>query len=162
MAKGKYERWLKEENLILLNGWSRDGLSEEQIAHNMGISRSTLNEWRAKYPPIAEAFSKGREVVDYEVENALLKSALGHVQKVKKAIKVKTEKQLKDKGKIVEEHIEYVDEEVYIPPSNIAQIFWLKNRMSDKWKDRVAEKQEESEVLVKAKEILGGVESVID
>lgn len=49
MAKGKYEKWLEPENLILLEGWVRDGLTEEQVAHNMGISRSTLNDYRSKY-----------------------------------------------------------------------------------------------------------------
>lgn len=49
MAKGKYEKWLEPEGLILLEGWVRDGLTEEQIAHNMGISRSTLNDYKSKY-----------------------------------------------------------------------------------------------------------------
>lgn len=49
MAKGKYEKWLEPEGLILLEGWVRDGLTEEQVAHNMGISRSTLNDYRSKY-----------------------------------------------------------------------------------------------------------------
>jgi hypothetical protein len=66
----------------------------------------------------------------------MLKSALGHKETVRKAIKVKTEKQKVGEGKIVEEHIEYVDEEVYIPPQVIAQIFWLKNRRPDKWREK--------------------------
>ena len=36
MAKGKYEKWLKEDNLLLLEGWARDGLTDEQIAKNIG------------------------------------------------------------------------------------------------------------------------------
>ena len=67
----------------------------------------------------------------------MLKSALGLKETVRKAIKVKTEKQKVGEGKIVEEHIEYVDEEVYIPPQVVAQIFWLKNRRPDKWKDKI-------------------------
>lgn len=46
MAKGKYEYWLTPEGLLKLEGWARDGLTDEQIAHNMGISRSTLNKWK--------------------------------------------------------------------------------------------------------------------
>lgn len=46
MAKGKYEKWLKEENLLLLEGWARDGLTDEQIAKNMGVSYSTLKDWK--------------------------------------------------------------------------------------------------------------------
>lgn len=76
MAKGKYMEWLQPEKLILLQGWARDGLSDEQIAHNMGINAATLYTWKNKYNKINEALKKGKEVADYEVENALYKAAL--------------------------------------------------------------------------------------
>lgn len=76
MAKGKYTEWLQPEKLILLQGWARDGLSDEQIAHNMGINAATLYTWKNKYNKINEALKKGKEVADYEVENALYKAAL--------------------------------------------------------------------------------------
>jgi transposase-like protein len=138
MAKGRYEEWLTDDGLLLLEGWKRNGLTDEQIAHNIGINVATLYTWKNKYSEIDKALKRGKEVVDLEVENALLKSACGHYVTVKKAIKVKTEKQLQGKGKIVEEHIEYVDEQVYIPPSNTAQIFWLKNRKPEQWREKQA------------------------
>lgn len=72
----KYQEWLEPDNLCRLEGWARDGLTDEQIAHNMGIGLTTLKEWKKKHPPIASALKKGKEVVDYEVENALLKAAM--------------------------------------------------------------------------------------
>lgn len=81
MAKGKYEYWLSEEGLILIEGWARDGLTDKQIAQNMGVSRSTLNEWKKKYPDILDTLKRGKAVIDYEVENALLKRALGFTYK---------------------------------------------------------------------------------
>ena len=77
-AKGKYEYWLTEEGLIKLEGWARDGLTDKQIAQNAGITESTLYEWKNKYPEISESLKRGKEVVDYQVENALLKKALGY------------------------------------------------------------------------------------
>lgn len=145
MAKGRYMEWLTDDNLLRLEGWKRNGLSDEQIAHNIGISAKTLYEWINKYSEIGKALKRGKEVVDLEVENALLKSALGHTVTIKKPIKVRTEKQLKDKGKIVEEHIEYVEEETYIPPSNVAQIFWLKNRKPEMWRDKPIEQQADTQ-----------------
>lgn len=145
MAKGRYDEWLTEDGLLLLEGWARNGLTEEQISHNIGITSVTLREWKKRFSSISSALKRGKEVVDLEVENALLKSALGYTIKVKKPIKVKTEKQLKDKGKIVEEHIEYVEEEVHIPASNTAQIFWLKNRKPEAWRDKPTERVEKYE-----------------
>ena len=71
------EKWMEEERLILLEGWARDSLPWEEIAGRMGIGRSTLYNWRKKYPQIDQALRKGRELVDYQVEQALLDKALG-------------------------------------------------------------------------------------
>jgi transposase-like protein len=95
----KIDEWLEQDKLILLEGWARDGLTYEQIAHNMGIDTSTLWDWRKANTTISNAIKKGREVVDYEVENALLKSAL--------------------------------------EGNTTAQIFWLKNRRKQQWRDKV-------------------------
>ena len=128
-----------------MKGWARDGLTDEQMAQKMGIVPSTFYAWILKYPEISEAIKNGKEPVDIEVEDSMVKLALGHYVTVKKPMKIRTEKRLKKKDKdgreyetgvIVEEHIEYVDEQVYIPPNVTAQIFWLKNRKPEQWKDK--------------------------
>jgi hypothetical protein len=106
VAKGKYEKWLKGENLLLLEGWARDGLTDEQIAKNMGISVKTLYRWQEQYSQICQSLKKGKEVVDYQVENALLSSAL--------------------------------------EGNTTAQIFWLKNRRPDKWRDKQKEETDKT------------------
>ena len=73
---GKYEYWLSQEGQVLLQGWARDGLTDEQIAKNMCISPSTLYEWKKKYSEISESLKEGKEIADYLVENALFKNAL--------------------------------------------------------------------------------------
>ena len=88
--KGKYDDWLTEDGLLRIEGWAREGLSLEQIAKNMGIADSTLRKWRDQFEQISAAIKRGSAPVDYEVENAMLKSALGYTVKVKKPIKVKT------------------------------------------------------------------------
>ena len=119
-----------------IEGWAREGLSDEQIAGNMGINPATFYRWKDKFSEFCEAIKKGKAPVDIQVENALLKSALGHKVTVKKPIKVKEVKMKVGEGRIETERIEYADEEVYIPPNSVAQIFWLKNRRPDKWRDK--------------------------
>lgn len=119
-----------------LEGWARSGLVDTQIAKNIGIAVQTYYEWTRRFPSFAEAIKKGKAPVDIEVENALLKSALGGTVIVKKPVKIRTKRMLAGKGTIEEEHIEFIDEEVYVPPNTTAQIFWLKNRKPDKWRDK--------------------------
>lgn len=136
MAKGKYQKWLEPDSLILLEGWARDGLTDEQIAHNMGVAYSTLRDWKNKYPALSAALKKGKDVVDIEVENALLKSALGFKETIRKPFKVR--EVIYENGKRCKEteRIEVAEEEIFIPPNVTAMIYWLKNRRPDKWRDK--------------------------
>ena len=120
----------------MIEGWARDGLTDEQIASNMGVAYSTLRAWRDKYSALSAALKSGKEVVDRMVENALLKRATGELRTIRKPIKVK--EVLYEDGKRIseKEHIEYADEEIYIPPDTTAQIFWLKNRKPSVWRDK--------------------------
>ncbi len=120
MAKGKYQEWIEPEGLLKLEGWARDGLTDEQISSNMGITTSTLYVWKNKYSEISEALKKGKEVVDRQVENALLKRALGY-----RYDEITTEGDVETKR---------VTKEVV--PDTTAQIFWLKNRKPDVWRDK--------------------------
>ena len=120
MAKGKYQKWLEPESLILLEGWARDGLTDEQIAHNMGITVKTLWVWKNKYGKLCNALKKGKEVVDTIVENALLKRALGY----------------RYDEVTIEDGIETKRVTKEVQPDTTAQIFWLKNRRPDKWRDK--------------------------
>lgn len=72
----KADIWLDKDNLIRVQGWARDGLTDQQIAEKMGIGVRTLYEWKKKHPQFSQALKSGKEVVDYAVENALLKKAL--------------------------------------------------------------------------------------
>ena len=121
MAKPKAEEWIIEEKLIILEGWARDGLTDEQIAENIGISVRTLYRWESKYSQICHALKKGKSVVDREIENALFKRANGY-----EFTEIRTKKKA---GVVVEETIITK----HIPGDVTAQIFWLKNRKPEYW-----------------------------
>lgn len=119
--------WLEEENLMLLECWTRDGYTFQDIANKIGISYSALRKWRKDYPEIDKALKAGREIIDYKVENALLKSALGYKTK---EVKVTTTMR---HGKVVETIKEVTDKEQ--APNVSACQCWLYNRLPKKWKN---------------------------
>jgi hypothetical protein len=116
----KYTEWLTEEGLIKINGWAKDGLIDEQIAKNIGVSYSTFKEWKKKFPDFSAALKKGKDVVDREVENALYRSAIGFIYE---------EEAVTNAGDVV-----LVKK--YSKPNTTAQIFWLKNRKRNQWTDK--------------------------
>lgn len=120
----KYTEWLTEEGLLKIEGWARDGLTDKQVAHNMNIAESTLHEWKKKYSVLSESLKRGKEVVDRQVENALLKRALGYEFK-------ETTQELTEDGMRVTKVITKQQ-----TPDTTAQIFWLKNRKPQEWRDK--------------------------
>jgi len=154
MAKGKYHEWLQEENLILLRGWARDGLTNEQIAHNIGINPDTLYEWIKKYPEISDSLKQSKEVADRVVENALYKSALGAI------CEEITEERIWNKEKSKFEMVVTKKITKKMPPNSTSIIYWLKNRKPDIWRDR--QEITNTEALEKLDSILGELKNEAD
>jgi transcriptional regulator with XRE-family HTH domain len=134
MAKGKYQRWLTSNGLVQLEAWAAHGLTDEQIAHNIGISTSTYYKWENDFSEFSEAIQKGKEVADYKVENALYQRALGYDHDEVTHETIDDGNTVTTKDKRVTKHI---------PPDVGAAAFWLKNRQRDRWKDRNSEYQEQ-------------------
>ncbi len=146
VAKGKYHKWIAPDGLIKLEGLARDGLTDEQIAEKIGVSASTLYDWKKKYSEISEALKKGKEVIDRMVENALLKKALGYETK---EVRVERDNEGYEKTVEVTRHV---------PPDTTAGIFWLKNRKPDVWRSKI--ELDHSESLGKLDELLKGVDAL--
>lgn len=129
-SHGKYGAWIAPEGLLKIQGWARDGLSDKQIAHNIGITQTTLYEWQKRFPELSEALKKGKEVVDREVENALLKRALGY------EYDEVTQEPVTDKDTGITEMRVTKRVTKQIVPDVTAQIFWLKNRKPEEFRDK--------------------------
>lgn len=128
MAKGKWEKWIEPNNLLILGAWARDGLTDEDIAHNIGISRSTLKEWKKKIPAISATLNTNKAIADIRVENALFKKAIGCT------VTEKVISKIKNPDGTVTETERTVERE--LPPDTTAGIFWLKNRKPKDWRDK--------------------------
>ena len=130
-----------EPRLIEIEGWARDGLIDEQIAKNLGVAYSTFREYKKKYLALSAALKRGKEVIDREVENALLKRALGY-----ECEEITQERVLKKDTKgtpMTDLHGFPIYEMVTtktikkeVVPDTTAQIFWLKNRKPETWRDK--------------------------
>lgn len=108
---------------MILEGWARDGLTDEQISDNMGISRATYYDWLKKFPDISDAIKRGKAPIDVQVENALLKRALGYDW-------TETTEEVYGDGK---KHIKRVNR--HVPPDPASMVFWLKNRKPKYWRN---------------------------
>lgn len=132
--------WLTDDGLTLLECWARDGLTDQEMALKVGVTKLALRQWRETYPEIAKALATGREIIDYKVENALLKAALGYTTK---EVKVTLGKKVIG-GETVQMLKETTTKEV--APNVMAAMFWLNNREFDKWKrnrDKVVDLDEQ-------------------
>lgn len=157
----KYAEWITEDGLIRVEGMATDGLTNEQIAGFMGIAPKTLYDWQKRFPELRNALKKGKELTDRKVERSLLQRATGYEYIEKKsapvpyserelntlmdaAIEKYTANNPKATDAEVRAHLvllpryymEVVEEKTkHVPPDTTAQIFWLKNRKPEQWRD---------------------------
>lgn len=132
-----------------IKDWCRNGATDEEIAKRLGISIASFYNFKNQFLEFLEALKETKEIVDAQVENALLKRALGYEYKeVTKEIDEDGNKKIKTVTK-------------QVVPDTTAQIFWLKNRRPDKWRDKPAEDKEEQEsvsVNITIEDLSGGAE----
>lgn len=120
-----YAEWLTEEALEQVKEYAQQGLINKEIANKMGVNTATLYEWQNRFPDFADAIKKGKKVIDEQVENSLLKRAIGYQYEEETWGKnhdgdmVVVKKVLKSQA-----------------PDVTAQIFWLKNRNPKEWRDK--------------------------
>mgnify|MGYP001370478330 CR=1 FL=1 len=134
MSKNKSDRKSKyythvKPRLKEIEAWARNGLTDEQIAKNLGIAYSTFRKYRDEHSALSASLKKGKEVVDIEVENALLKRALGYDYEEIKTLIEEVDGKKKKKVEKVTRHV---------PADVSAGIFWLRNRKGFVWSNRDA------------------------
>ena len=119
-------------------GWARDGLTDEQISHNMGVAYSTFRDWVGKFPALSATLKKGKAPADIEVENALYKRAMGftYEETTTDVEQIPTSKKDVDGNPIFMEIRKTKTVTKTALPDVTAQIFWLKNRRPDRWRDK--------------------------
>ncbi len=115
----------------------------------MAISYNCLWKWKKLHPEFAKAIKDGKEYPDSQVQQALFKRAMGYTfeEVVKEPVKIENPapevgirapfsrvsvRKRKPKSILVETKRTVKQ----VAPDVLAQIFWLKNRQPDRWRDR--------------------------
>ena len=127
--KSSYETKIKPR-FKEIAAWCRDGLTDIQIAERLYIHPSTLWKHKAENEEFSEILKKNKEIIDAEVENSLLKRAMGF-DYIEETIEYLPDKD----GNFTKILKKKVTTKMVIPDTT-AQIFWLKNRQHEKWRDR--------------------------
>ena len=141
MAKSK---WLQvKAKLRIVEEWARSGLTEGQISANLGISRSTLSDFKNKHRELAEALTRGREVAVAQLENVLF-NAIGYDYEVSKvSIRMIDGLEIKFTEKTRK----------YLPPDVAAIIFLLKNKDRANWSNDPVKRDLEREIFAFRKQV---------
>lgn len=113
------------------------GATDKDIAQFFDVCEATVNNWKIEFPEFLESLKKGKELADMQVAAKLFDRATGAVIKQQQAHKLK--RTIYENGRKVEEfeEIEVVDLMQEQPPDTTALIFWLKNRKSTQWRDKI-------------------------
>lgn len=137
MATAIYKQWISGKGLEKIRSWAEKGLTDTEIAGEIGITRKTLYEWEKKYPEFKEALQRAKRQADDKVVGALYARATGYTATVKKIQRVR-EVRYNEYGKKISETEKLVPatEEIHVPGDVSAQRFWLTNRDPEHWKNK--------------------------
>lgn len=124
-----------ESKLDSVKGWAMNGSTDEELAKMLGISTTLLYEWKKDKPEFADAIKKGKETSNGELLNSAFTQSIGFMYKEQVPVRVKDYKLIEGQLKQIE-RVEVVEIDKYCPPNPTMNIFMLKNRLPEEYKDK--------------------------
>jgi len=122
--KGGRPTKYKVEYAAQAEKFCRLGATDSEVADFFGVDVRTIYRWKAENDNFCQSLKTGKEMADERVERSLYARAIGY-QHEDTDIRV-------IEGQIVQTPIAK-----HYPPDTVAGIFWLKNRRSQEWRDKV-------------------------
>lgn len=119
----------KPEYCIVVEALARLGWTEDRMAEKIGVALSTLALWKTNYKEFSDALKNGKEEPDDLVEKSLFERATGYTYDSEKIVVLSM-------GQGLGSETERVPIKEHCPPDVTAQIFWLKNRRPDRWREK--------------------------
>lgn len=148
MPQAKYEIFV-EPRLSEVSVWIKCGMTEREIANNLGISYASFKNYKKEHLALFSLCKNTKPITDAKVVEAILKNATGFTYTEQQAVKVKTEYYDDKDRKCYKEEVAVIDIEKFKPPETQAGTFWSINRRPDLWATNphaVAAKKEELEL----------------
>ena len=124
MKPGRKDKYLTNVKPYLdkITEWCKAGASDGDIYKKLDVGSTKFYEYKKKHPELVEAMKKGRINANEAVENALFRLATGYKYTEEKIITGD-----KYQKEVFEKHL---------PPNIAAIIFYLCNRMPERWSQR--------------------------
>jgi hypothetical protein len=113
------------------------GATDKEIAHFFNVCEDTVNAWKIAHPEFSVSIKDGKIKADYSVAHKLFDKALGAEWIEEQAFKVKRESYNDEGKRETFEEVVTVPVKRAAPPDTQAISLWLRNRQSDKWRDKV-------------------------
>jgi transcriptional regulator with XRE-family HTH domain len=134
--KSKYDTHVYPR-LEEIGHWCREGLTEEEMCKRLGVSVSSFNEYKNQFSELLEVLKVNREIADYRVEDSLYMRALGYEYEEETFEEFEIDKPyLNGAGEWVKTELRLTKKvKKKQAPDVTAQIFWLKNRKPEMWRD---------------------------
>lgn len=123
-----YDKYIKGKEEVLIAD-CRNGADQAGLAKRVGCGYTTFKKILRRHPELREILKEGNEEADLKVESALYRRALGYEYE-----ETSTEVRVDPSGGANTTFVKKTKK--FIPPDTTAQIFWLKNRNSENWRDR--------------------------
>lgn len=134
-------------NLEKIQELLKKGYSEKDVAKSIGVSYATWKKYKSILTDFSTLIYSAREQNIKELEKSMYMQALGFTKTIKKAMKIKEVEYEHGKKIREKEKIEFYEEEIYIPPSQSAGAFLLKNWAKNEYSNNPAELEQKREEL---------------
>lgn len=139
-GKTKYRQ---EYDSIAEKACEKLSATDAQLADLFSVSEQTINKWKKDFPSFLESLKRGKDNADDDVKQSLCNRALG-------GVKVKEVRETYDKEDNLTSKVVIIKE---LPADTTAQIFWLKNRDPENWRDKPEGSSAENDIADALKEI---------
>ena len=100
------------------------GATDKDLADFFNTTERTIRTWKDSEPAFLPALKKAKDNLDAQVEQSLFRRAMGYNHP-------------EDDIRVCDNQIVVTPTIKHYPPSEVACIFWLKNRQPGRWRDKI-------------------------